>query len=184
MNATTINNLNILLGLGAIFLQIFSIISLFILLFGPKKNFLLDFINKNFLPIIFLISLLSTLFSLVYSEVIRYAPCYLCWFQRVFIYPLVFLFGIAMWDKDRKVIKYALPLVCAGFLVSIYQNFEYYFGATGSTFCGSSGVSCYQQFVSVFGGYISIPMLALTAFFAILVVILVVHFYNNNNNNS
>ena len=178
MNTTAIHYLNVFLGAGAILLQLLSVIALFLLLFGPRKNVFLDFIDKHFLPISFLIALFSMMFSLVYSEIIHFLPCYLCWLQRVFMYPLVFLFGVAFWDKDRRVIRYALPLAGAGFLTSVYQNFFYYFGESSSLPCDASGVSCYQQLVYEFGGYISIPMLALTGFFALLVLLSVAHFYN------
>jgi len=172
--------LNVFLGSGAILLQIFSVVALFLLFFKPKekrKNFYLDFIDKHFLILIFLISLMASIFPLVYSEIIHYVPCYLCWWQRVFMFPLVLMFGMALWDKDRRVIRYALPLLCAGFLISVYQNFFYYFGENSNLPCDASGVSCYQHLVSVFGGYISIPMLALTAFFSLLTLVAVAHFY-------
>ena len=181
MNTETIHYLNVVLGAGAIFLQIFSVIALFILFFGPKKNSLLDFIYKHFLPIGFLISLLSSLFSLVYSVIIQFAPCYLCWLQRIFMFPLVFLFGVAFWDEDKRVVRYATPLAFTGFLISVYQNFFYYFGEKSSLPCDASGVSCYKQLVYEFGGYISIPMLALSGFLALLVLLLVAHFYKKEN---
>jgi len=177
MNPVTVHYLSLFLGSGAILLQVFSVLVLFTLLFYPKKNPFLDFIDEYSLPILFLISFFASLFSLVYSEIINFLPCYLCWYQRIFMFPLVFLFGMAMWNKDKKIIKYALPLVGVGFIMSVYQNFYYYFGSGSSLPCDASGVSCYQRLVSEFGGYISIPMLALTAFFAILVIILVSHFY-------
>lgn len=180
MNIETIHYLNVLLGFGAIGLQILSILTLLVLLFGPKKNKYLDFIDKHFLPIAFLISLFSVIFSLVYSEIIGYPACSLCWWQRIFMYPLVLMFAVALWDKDRKVIRYALPLLCVGFLISVYQNLIYYFSDSSSLPCDASGVSCYKQYISELGGYISIPMLALTGFFVLLVLVLVAHFYNKN----
>ncbi len=94
---------------------------------------------------------------------------------------MVFLFGIALWDKDRKVLKYAFPLVLVGFCMSVYQNLIYYFKEGAENLpCDASGISCYKQLVSVFGGYISIPMLALTSFFALLVLSAVVHFRKDN----
>lgn len=180
MNFDTLHYLNLFLGSGAIILQIFSVIALFLLFFplkGNKNNFYLDFIDNHFLVLSFLISLFASIFPLVYSEIANFIPCYLCWWQRVFMFPLVLMFGIALWDKDRKVIRYAIPLVCVGFLLSAYQNFFYYFGANSNLPCDASGVSCYQKLVSVFGGYISIPMLALTAFFALLTLLSVAHFY-------
>jgi len=177
MNFTTVHYLNIFLGAGAIALQIFSVVALFLVFFNAgRKNKFLDFIDKRFLTIGFLVSLVSALFSLVYSEVVNFLPCQLCWYQRIFLYPQVFLFGVALWDKDRKIIRYSLPLLAAGFLVSIYQNMVYYFGNPSGA-CDASGVSCFDHLVSEFGGYISIPMLALTGFFSMLVLTLVVHFY-------
>jgi disulfide bond formation protein DsbB len=180
MNTESIYYLNVFLGAGAIFLQIFSIIALFLLFFRPKgnrKNFYLNFIDKHFLILAFLISLMASVFPLVYSEIIDFLPCSLCWWQRVFMFPLSLMFGVALWDKDRRVIRYAMPLLCAGFLVSVYQNFFYYFGENSNLPCDASGVSCYQRLVSEFSGYISIPMLALTAFFALLTLLAVAHFY-------
>lgn len=180
MNVGAVHYLNIFLGSGAILLQILSVVALFLLFFRPKenrKNLYLDFIDKHFLILAFLISLMASVFPLVYSEIIHFLPCYLCWWQRVFMFPLALMFGVALWDKDRRVIRYAMPLLCAGFLVSAYQNFFYYFGENSSLPCDASGVSCYQRLVSVFGGYISIPMLALTAFFALLTLLAVAHFY-------
>ncbi len=180
MNFETVHYLNVFLGLGAIFLQIFSVLALFLLFFtskGNKKNKFLEYVSKHFLILGFLITLASTVFPLVYSEIVHFLPCYLCWWQRVFMFPLVFIFGVALWDRDRKIIRYVLPLLCAGFLIAVYQNFFYYFGENSSLPCDASGVSCYQHLVSEFGGYISIPMLALTAFFALLSLVAVAHFY-------
>ena len=184
MNVENVHYLNMLLGAGAIFLQIASVSALVILFFiGKKKsNIYLSFIDKHYLQIGFLISLSSSLFSWVYSEIVGFLPCYLCWYQRIFIFPLPFIFGTAIWFKDRKIVKYVLPLVVVGFVISVYQNMIYYFKANASLLpCDASGVSCYQQLVSEFGGYISIPMLALTSFLAILTTLLVAHFYKKED---
>lgn len=180
MNTEAVHYLNLFLGSGAILLQIFSVVALFLLFFRSKeqnRNFYLDFVDKHFLPISFVLSLFASIFPLVYSEIIHYLPCYLCWWQRVFMFPLVLMFGIAFWFKDRRVIRYAMPLLCAGFLVSAYQNFFYYFGENSNLPCDASGAYCYQHLVSEFGGYISIPMLALTAFGGLLTLLAVAHFY-------
>lgn len=176
MNTITVHYLNMFLGAGAIALQIFCIIALGLLFFGNKKAKLLEYIDKHFLIIGLLISIFAFFFSLVYSEVINFAACYLCWWQRIFIYPLVFMFAIAIWHKDKKVLRYALPLVAIGTAISIYHNLRYYFGENTNAPCDSSGVSCYQQLVSEYHNYISIPMLALTGLFALLTLCLVVHF--------
>ncbi len=192
MNAEAIHYLNVSLGLGAIVLQILSVVTLAILFFGPKKNKFLDYIDKHFLVLSFFISLFASVFPLVYSEIIHFLPCFLCWWQRVFLFPTLFLFGTALWDRparhathgvaggNREVVRYASSLLAIGFLISVYHNFNYYFGETSAIPCDASGVSCYQHLVSEFGGYISIPMLALTAFFALLTLLAVAHFYPKN----
>src|SRR3989344_2931246 len=181
MNPENVHYLNMFLGTGAIVLQILSVLALSMLFLGLKENKFLGFIDKHYLSIGFIISLFASLFSLVYSEIINFLPCYLCWYQRIFLFPMVFIFGVAIWHKDRKIVKYVLPLLSAGFLISVYQNFGYYFAETGSLPCDASGISCYQQLVSEFGGYISIPMLALTSFFGILTIVLVAHFYKKED---
>jgi disulfide bond formation protein DsbB len=96
------------------------------------------------------------------------------------MFPQFFIFGVALWNGDRKIVRYITPLLLLGFLVSVYQNFFYYFGQGSDLPCDASGISCYQHLVSVFGGYISIPMMALTAFFALLVLVSVAHFYRRD----
>jgi disulfide bond formation protein DsbB len=181
MNPVTVHYLNVFLGSGAIALQIFSVVALFLLFIGPKKNAYLAFIDKHYLTLGFLISLSASLFSMVYSEIIGFLPCYLCWYQRIFTFPIAFIFGTAIWHKDRKIVKYVLPLLSIGFIISVYQNFFYYFSEGAALPCDASGVSCYQQLVSEFGGYISIPMLALTTFVALITVVLVAHFYKKED---
>lgn len=181
MNPEAIHYLNVFLGLGAILLQILSVIALTLLFLGPKKNIFLDYVDRHFLVLSFSISLFASVFPLVYSEIIHFLPCYLCWWQRIFMFPTLFLFATALWDKDRKVVRYAASLLSVGFLISVHQNFVYYFGETSNLPCDASGVSCYQHLVSEFGGYISIPMLALTAFFALLTLLAVAHFYPKKN---
>ena len=177
-----VHYLNLFLGAGAIILQVLSVVALYLLFIGPKKNAYLAFIDKHYLKLGFIISLCASLFSLVYSEIIGFAPCYLCWYQRVFTFPMFFIFGTAIWFKDRKIVKYVLPLLSVGFLISVYQNLIYYFKANASTLpCDASGASCYQQLVSEFGGYISIPMLALTAFVSLITIVLVAHFYKKED---
>ena len=177
----SVHYLNVFLGAGAIALQALSVIALFLLFFGSKKNKFLAYVNKHFLVLSFLISLFASIFPLVYSEIVHFIPCYLCWWQRVFMFPLALIFAVAFWDKDRKVIRYALPLLCAGFLISVYHNFFYYFGENSNLPCDASGVSCYQHLVSEFGGYISIPMLALTSFVVLLTLLAVAHFYKKED---
>ena len=181
MSTETVHYLNIFLGSGAILLQIISVLALLMLILG-MRNVFLDFLKQHFLSIGFIVTFFAVLFSLFYSEIINFVPCSLCWYQRIFMFPLVFLFGVAMYFKDKNIIKYVLPLASIGFLLAVYQNFFYYFSDSSSLPCDASGVSCYQRLISEFGGYISFPMFSLTTFLAILALIWVAHFYKKEIN--
>ncbi len=167
--------LNVVLGFGAILSQIACVIVIGLLLFG-SKNQILSFIKEHYLLIGFIISLGAVLISLFYSDVIGFAPCKLCWLQRIALYPACILFGLAWFKKDRSISYYIFPMLVLGSLVAFYHNFIYYFGE-GVAPCDSSGVSCVQRLVSEFNGYISIPSLALTIFAVLLTLLAVVYFY-------
>ncbi|MEX2029098.1 MAG: disulfide bond formation protein B [Candidatus Paceibacterota bacterium] len=176
MNIEMVHYLNIFLGIGAIGLQIALVVTLLLLFFGPKENKFLGFIKEHFIVLGFWLSIVPMVFSLFYSEILNYVPCYHCWIQRIFMFPQVFLFGVAWIRKDRNVFWYSLPLLVAGTLDALYLNYIYYFKPESAP-CDVSGVSCAQRLVSEFGGYISIPMLGLTSFISLLALLAVAYFY-------
>lgn len=137
-----------------------------------QKKLVKSFLDKNVLAFAFTISLAATLGSLFYSEIAGYTPCKLCWFQRIFMYPQPVLFAIALWKKDLAIIKYSLALCLIGGSIALYH----YLVQTGIVPSGSCGVvgysvSCSQRFVMEWG-YITIPMMSLTAFGLITTLLL------------
>jgi len=170
---------NISSGIGTIVLQIVSVFTLFLLFFVSKENRYLSFIKKNFIILAFFLLFFSVLFSLFYSEILNYAPCFHCWIQRIFLFPQMFLFGIAWFRKDKNVFWYSIFLLLVGMLDALYLNYIYYFNPNSAP-CDASGVSCVKRLVSEFGGYISIPMFSFTIFFVLMTVLLVVYFYKKD----
>ncbi|MBW2466691.1 MAG: disulfide bond formation protein B, partial [Deltaproteobacteria bacterium] len=85
-----------------------------------KKN-----TNWNILFLCWLVVSVSALGSLFFSYVMEFAPCVLCWYQRVFLFPLVLLLAVGLFPFDKKVVKYALPLAVAGWLTAVYHNLLY-----------------------------------------------------------
>ena len=191
-----IHYFNLTLGILAIILQLVSVFTLVLLFLVSKenkfRNKFLSFISKHFLFIGFLISFFAVALSLFYSEIIGYLACSLCWWQRIFFFPQLILFGVAYFRKfthsnnqnylkgDRGIGIYAFPLLLIGFLISIYHNFIYYFSKSIVP-CDASGVSCVQRLVNEIGGYASIPMFSLTMFSALIILLLVVRFYKRKN---
>lgn len=118
-------------------------------------------------------SLVATLGSLYFSEVLGFIPCDLCWFQRIFMYPQVIILGIAIARKDFPAARYSLALSLVGGLISLYhyalQKIPFFQDYAIS--CGR--VPCTGQYMNWLG-FITIPFLALTAFTMIIFLSLAV----------
>jgi disulfide bond formation protein DsbB len=105
----------------------------------------------------------ATLGSLYFSEVMKFTPCTLCWYQRICMYPLVAILGVGIWKKNRDLPYYVLPLSITGWLISVKHNWGYYHTAgIGQGYC-LLGETCNVQYLNWLG-FISIPLLSLTAF--------------------
>lgn len=148
----------------------------YFLLFKKTTNKVLQFFSRNGILFAFIVSLSSMLGSLYYSDIVGYNPCKLCWYQRIFMYPLVFIFALSLYKKDKKILPYTLLLAVMGLFVSIYHNIIYY-SKTSSIFC-TAFESCLKRYVYEFG-YISIPVMALTGFILIIVFLYTSFNYKN-----
>jgi disulfide bond formation protein DsbB len=116
-------------------------------------------------------SLFGTLMSLFFSEILYFEPCNLCWYQRICLFPLAIILGIAAYRSDRGIVRYTLPLVIIGALFALYQTAEQIIpGFTPIDLCGA-GPRCDEDPLLLFG-FISISMLSLMGFIAIGVLLL------------
>jgi disulfide bond formation protein DsbB len=123
-----------------------------------------------------LIALFGTAGSLFFSEVMNYPPCALCWYQRIALYPLVFVIGIGIGTQDRGVVKYALPITLAGLVIAVYHNLLYYgFIAEKLAPC-TEGVPCNAVQLELMG-FITIPLMSLAAFLAIAICLIIYRKY-------
>ena len=108
-------------------------------------------------------ALLATLGSLYFSEIMKLPPCVLCWFQRIMLYPLVFIIGTGIIRKDPNMPYYVLPLSITGLLIAVYHNLLYYGIIPESITPCSTGISCTTRQIEILG-FITIPLLSLLAF--------------------
>ncbi|MEK7658799.1 MAG: disulfide oxidoreductase [Patescibacteria group bacterium] len=135
---------------------------------ATKRSEILNFFAKHALSFSLLVALIATLGSLFYSEIAGYDPCKLCWFQRILMYPQVILIGIAWLKKDYGIVLYSIVLSSLGALIAGY-HYLLQIGIASSIGCSAVGysINCAQRFVMQFG-YITIPMMAFTAFLLII----------------
>ena len=137
-----------------------------------------NFIRKYALYGVFIVSLLAMLLSLYFSDVLGYAPCVLCWYQRILMYPLVVLSVMAIIFKDQKVYRYILPLSIIGTLVALFHNLLYWKIIPETAAPCLNGVSCTAKYLQL-AGFITIPLLSLVAFIVITLLMLSYKKYAN-----
>jgi len=118
------------------------------------------------------VALVSTFAALFIGEVMGMAPCQLCWYQRILMFPLVVILGMAAFGNDRRGAIYALPLALGGVAVAGYHT-ALIAGWVPQWWipCGA-GPSCSDQKLVILGN-IQIPWLSLLAFIAIVALLLV-----------
>ena len=123
-----------------------------------------------------LIAMAALFGSLFFSEVMDLKPCVLCWWQRIFIYPLavLFLVGLFPQDKnvDRSVVRYTLPLAVIGLGFAIYHYLVYSGFIPESLQPCSEELSCAKINLELMG-FITIPMLSIITYSAIIVLLLI-----------
>ncbi len=122
-----------------------------------------------------LIASVSMLGALFFSDVMHVAPCVLCWWQRIFMFPLVLILPIGMFPFDRKVVRYALPLAALGGLVAAFHVLLVAGVIPEGLKPCTQGVPCSEQVIRWFG-FVTIPFLSLVAFAAIGALLLNAHF--------
>lgn len=125
------------------------------------------FIGKYAIHTAFVVSLFGATGSILFSEVIGFEPCVLCWIGRIFLYPQVIILFIALIRKDKNIVPYILGLSIPGAIISLYQAYTQ-LGGHSITACTSAGGSCSKVFILEYG-YITIPAMAFTAFLLIIV---------------
>jgi len=128
-------------------------------------------IINYYIHISWFLSIIATLGSLYFSEILKYIPCTLCWYQRILMYPLVIIFGVALLRNDNKVYLYTLPMTLIGLLISGYHYLLQKVPFVFDIHACSSGVPCNVDYINVFG-FITIPFLSFICFLTINCIIL------------
>ncbi len=122
-----------------------------------------------------IVALVSMTGSLFFSEVAKYQPCELCWYQRILMYPQVLLLALGSVRKDKNIPVYILILSVLGLVLAAY-HYSIQLGATPLAPCSTTsfaGVSCTAKQTMMYG-YVTIPVMAGTAFALIIEAMVIV----------
>lgn len=164
--------LNQLLGTGTLALQVVTLGLIVAYLLRKRVSGLNDVVRQIggiAMPLAFVLTLASAALTLYYSDVLGFEPCPLCWWQRVFLYPQVFLFALAIW-KGIPARLLSIVLSVFGFGFAVYHHALQMLPA-GALPCPAADHSC-AAITFVEYGYITYPLMAATLFAFLIVLML------------
>ena len=122
-----------------------------------------------------LIATAATLGALFFGEVMKLPPCSLCWYQRIFMFPMALVLPFGLLPFDRKVVRAALPLAGLGLVLATVHVLLVEGIIPEAVAPCRQGVPC-SETVAEWFGFVTIPLLSLMAFATITVLLAVASF--------
>lgn len=116
------------------------------------------------------VAAVATAGSLTLSEGYGFTPCELCWVQRIAMYPLALILGIAAARRDLDVRRYALPLAVGGALVSTWHVLVQRVPSLASSTSCDADAPCSVIWVEALG-LLTIPTMAGIGFLAVVALL-------------
>jgi disulfide bond formation protein DsbB len=113
-----------------------------------------------------IVATVATLGSLYYSEHAGFVPCELCWYQRIVMYPLVVVLGVAILRRDRMVWTTTLVFVVIGAPLSLYHWLVERVPAFEQSSSCSALVPCNAPWFERLG-FVTLAWMAMSAFLLI-----------------
>lgn len=176
------NTVTYLLSLGTLIAN-FGLAILIIVIFFDKRaqkkgkslHVAYDHLKRNALLLGLVSTIVATVGSLFYSQVVDLPPCSLCWIQRVLMFPQIIIIGFALYYESRKAVRLSAILSALGILFAGYHAYLQYGGGAESVLCNLlGGISCSQRYFIEFG-YITMPIMSLTIFVLLLLLTTFIH---------
>jgi disulfide bond formation protein DsbB len=127
----------------------------------------------NALRLAWVIALVSTLGSLFYQFIVGLEPCMQCWLQRIAIFPLAIMLGIAVVKEDDAVVPYVWGLNVFGVVMSVWHMLVEFGVLAETSTCAASGPPCAIPYFKAFG-FVTLAWMALATSLAVAACMLVV----------
>ncbi len=161
------------LSIATVIGQILAIFLFFTLVFRKKlgnnkhAKKIINLISENYITLIFVVGAMASAGSLSLSEIANFAPCKLCWYQRVFMYPIALISLTSLVFNEGRVKKFVLAFSTVGILISVYHILMQVFPKAFE--CSDEVAKCSAVQFAEFG-YITIPVMSFTAFAIVLLI--------------
>jgi len=167
---------NTLVAVGSLAILLFLVI---LVVSWLTDNPIAGWVAKHSSVILRIIFLGSVIGSLIYSNYFDFAPCLLCWYQRLCIFPTAILLFTDDIRKSALLQRQVLLLTGVGFLIALVHNYITLFPQSGIEACGTSGVSCLNIYVNQFG-FVTIPLMsAIVLVSGVLISVLAMRYPHN-----
>jgi disulfide bond formation protein DsbB len=166
---------NTLVGAGVIGLMLIIGILWILLLTQTTHHKLFQWFHRHGIILAGILALGAMAGSLIYSDFFKLAPCFFCWWQRIFMYPQVIILGVSAWYRDAKIWLSGFILSAIGACFSIYHILlQSNVLNASSAPCAADAVSCARIDVLIFN-WITIPIMCLTVFVGIMTLLWISH---------
>ena len=166
MNTEAVQMFSALLAVAAIGWSLLLMWAIFAGSKGETGRAVLQVARDNAMRFSLLLAGVSMVGSLYFSEVAHYAPCKLCWYQRVCMYSVAVISLVAVIRRERSAAPYVLTLSLVGLVVSTYHYFVEWFPQLESRVCAVD-VPCTTIWFRELG-FLTMPSMAGIAFIAII----------------
>jgi len=110
--------------------------------------------------------------SLYFSEKVGFAPCKLCWYQRIGIFSIAIISFVAALRNDKNIARYTIVLAPIGLLVSTYHYLLEWFPTLETNVC-SLDVPCTAVWFRELG-FVTLSFMAGCAFITVIAVSLAI----------
>jgi disulfide bond formation protein DsbB len=131
---------------------------------------IIPYFSANYIQLVFLTALMGVLGSLYFSEVLKIEPCLLCWYQRIFFYPIFIITLIALLSKEKLRPRYILALSVPGMLIALYHYLlQATYNTPGNIFapCSPDNLCAIPEVIWI--GFVTIPLLSFAGFAVITI---------------
>ncbi len=169
--------------LATVALLIHAVLAFYLILFiytkiSGKKSALLrntfKFVGTHSYTLAFIVALASVMTSLFWSEIMKFTPCILCWYQRIFMYPQPILLYTSIVRNEKVLAPYLTVMSGLGLMIGLYHHAMQLLPKNLALPCKAiGGVSCIEGY-KFYYGYITFPLMSATAF---LLIILFLNLY-------
>ncbi|MEY4440511.1 MAG: hypothetical protein RLY49_137 [Candidatus Parcubacteria bacterium] len=156
-----------IISIAAIFI-ILKILILFMLDALKIKYPLRNMMIKYRAELLFIVSLAGVVGSILLSIYFKFQACELCWYQRVFLFPLPIITAIGVLKKDSYARLYVFCLSFIGLIIAMYHSLiQSQLFVRDTIFCNPNAlVDCSVPYFTYFG-FVTIPVIACSVFLLI-----------------